>query len=202
MIEKRVEAPTASNDHGLDTVDAERAWIQTYSGGVLHILDPRQNEIRATDIGHSLAMQCRFTGHVRRFYSVAEHCVLGSRAIEPQFALDFLMHDASEAYIADINRPLKHFTQVGPAYLEVESRIMAAIRQRFGLREVEPEQVKLVDNRMLYAEKQELLPPMEWTMKWGTEESRHPAEVKIRCWSPEVAEAEFMHRFFELTGQL
>jgi uncharacterized protein len=201
-MEKRLTPPTASNDHGSDTVDVSKAWIQTYTGGVFHILDPRQNEIRPVDIGHSLAMQCRFTGHVRRFYSVAEHCTLGSYIVEPKFALEFLLHDASEAYIADINRPVKHYTQVGPAYAEVEARIMAAVRVKFDLLETEPLEVKDIDNRMLFAEKQQLLSPMEWTDKWGWMGEIIPAQVQVRCWPSEIAEVEFMHRFYELTGQL
>src|SRR5271170_7300011 len=98
------------------SVDPKRAWIQTYTGGVFHILDPQQNEIYIKDIAHALAMQCRFTGHVRKFYSIAEHCVLGSHIVPKKLALQFLLHDASEAYIADINRPLKHYTGVGAAY--------------------------------------------------------------------------------------
>jgi hypothetical protein len=162
----KMAPPTLSNDHGRDSVDVEKAWIQTNSGGVFHILDPREGEIKITDIGHSLAMQCRFTGHVRRFYSIAEHSVLGSYLVPEGDALWFLLHDASEAYIADINRPLKHFTQIGPAY----------------------------------AEKEQLLPPMEWVVKWG--DAPVAADIKVKCWAPEVAEVEFLHRFYQLTNQL
>jgi uncharacterized protein len=188
-------------------VDATKAWIQTYSGGIFHILDPKQDEINIKDIGHSLAMQCRFTGHVRHFYSIAEHSVLGSFIVPKQHALRFLMHDASEAYIADINRPLKHFTGVGAAYLPVEANIQEAIHDKFGLRlfdydctAPEPKCIKEADNAMLYAEKEQLLPPMDWGMKWGADTKA--ADVKIRCWAPEVAEVEFLHRFYELTGQI
>ena len=182
-----------------DSVDVKRAWIQTYSGGMFHILDPQQDEILITDIGHSLAMQCRFTGHVRRFYSVAEHSVLGSRLVSEKDALWFLLHDASEAYIADINRPLKHFTGIGPEYIPVEASIMRAICQKFRLPAEEPPSVKKVDNAMLFAEKEQLLAPMEWDAKWG---DIKPADVRVRCWSPEVAEVEFLHRFYELTEQI
>ena len=188
-------------------VDATKAWIQTYSGGIFHILNPKQDEINIKDIGHSLAMQCRFTGHVRHFYSIAEHSVLGSFLVPKQHALRFLLHDASEAYIADINRPLKHFTGVGSAYLPVEATIQDAIHEKFHLLEIdngctvpEPACIKEADNAMLYAEKEQLLPPMDWVNKWGADEK--PAPVTIRCWAPEVAEVEFLHRFYELTGQI
>lgn len=181
-------------------MSTDKAWIQTASGGMFHILDPRQSEIRITDIGHSLAMQCRFTGHVRRFYSVAEHCVLGSRLVPEEDALWFLMHDSPEAYIADLNRPLKHFTQVGPEYRTIEARIMSAIVKKFGLSVEEPVSVKKVDNEMLYAEKEQLLAPLDWGYVWG--DSSKSAEIGVRCWTPEVAEVEYLHRFYELTGQL
>lgn len=189
-----------SNDRGIDVVDVSKAWIQTASGGIFHILAPQQREIHITDIGHSLAMQCRFTGHVRRFYSIAEHSVLGSYLVPEKDALWFLLHDASEAYIADINRPLKHFTSVGSSYLPVEANIMQAIVSRFHLPWPEPESIKRSDNAMLYAEKNQLLPPMDWDTKWG--DSPTPANVKVRCWDPEVAEVEFLHRFYQLTHRL
>lgn len=182
-----------------DAVDSKRAWIQTYKGGQFHILDPQQDEIVITDIGHALAYLCRFTGASRSFYSVAEHCVLGSRLVPAKDAMWFLLHDGSEAYIGDLNRPLKHFTGVGPAYLPVEAVIMKAICQKFRLSEEEPASIKRIDNAMLFAEKEQLLAPMDWDFKWG---DIKPAEVKVKCWSPEVAEVEFLHRFYELTGSL
>lgn len=182
-----------------DGVDVERAWIQTFSGGQFHILDPQQSEILITDIGHALGMLCRFTGHVRRFYSVAEHCVLGSHLVPKEDALWFLLHDASEAYITDINRPLKHYTAIGSVYEPIESEVMSAIAKKFNLNPVEPTAVKQVDNAMLFAEKDQLLVPLEWDAKWG---NIKPAKIKVRCWPPEVAETEFLHRYYELSAQL
>ena len=103
-------------------VDVDRAWIQTYTGGKFHLLAPRQEEINIVDIAHALSMMCRFTGHVRRFYSVSEHSWHASYLVPKQDALWALLHDASEAYMADMNRPLKHFTAIGPAYLKVEKK--------------------------------------------------------------------------------
>ena len=181
------------------TVDTKRAWIQTFSGGQFHILDPQQDEILITDIGHALAMLCRFTGHTRKFYSIAEHCVLGSRIVPPKDALYFLMHDSSESYLNDINRPLKHFTGVGSEYLPVEKVVMEAILHKFRLPLEEPPSIKKFDNAMLFAEKEQLLVPMEWDAKWNDVK---PADIKVKCWAPEVAEVEFLHRFYELTNLL
>jgi len=183
-----------------DGPDVSRAWIQTVSGGQFHILDPRQDEIHITDIGHALAQMCRFTGHVRRFYSVAEHCVLASQIVPAQDALWALLHDASEAYIADLNRPLKHFTAVGPTYLETEKKIMDAICVKFRISPDQPASVHKADTAMLYAEKDQLMPPMIWETKWGNDQQ--PADIKVRCWSPEIAKVEYLHRYYELTKQL
>jgi len=180
--------------------DANKAWIQLVSGGVFHILDPQQDEIDIVDIGHALGQMCRFTGHVRRFYSVAEHCVHASHLTPKSSALWALLHDASEAYIADINRPLKHYTEVGPAYMTVEKKIMDAVCLKFHLDPTQPQAVTDADHAMLYAEKEQLLPTMEWGTKWA--DNTTPAPIKIRCWSPEVAKVEFLHRFYELTNQL
>jgi hypothetical protein len=181
-------------------VDVSKAWIQTVSGGMFHILDPRQHEILVTDIAHSLSLMCRFTGHVRRFYSVAEHSWHASYLVPEIDALWALLHDASESYIADLNRPLKHFTDVGPAYMQVEEKIMAAICRKFRIDSTQPESVTIADTAMLYAEKNQLMPPMEWDQKWGADQTA--ADVKIRCWLPDVAKAMFLSRFYELTNQL
>ena len=110
-----------------------------------------------------------------------------------------LLHDASEAFINDINRPLKHFTGIGSEYIPVEAKITEAICKKFRLSEEEPASIKKIDNAMLMAEKEQLLAPMEWDSKYG---EIKPANIKVKCWAPEVAEVEFLHRFYELTNKL
>lgn len=180
--------------------DTEKAWIQVASGGILHVLDPRQEEINIVDIAHALSMMCRFTGHVRNFYSVAEHALHCSFLVPEEDALWALLHDAPEYALADLNRPVKHFTNIGEEYSRVEKTIMNAICEKFGLQLDEPESVLKADNAMLYAEKEQLLPFVEWTFNWTM--NPKAADRKVRCWSPEIAKTEFLHRFFELTNQL
>lgn len=180
------------------SVDSSKAWIQTHSGGQFHILDPRPEEINIEDIAHALSMLCRFTGHGRKFYSVAEHSYHAS-ILDEKNPLWSLMHDASEAYIADLNRPLKHFTQAGPAYMQVEKIVMDAICKKFGLSLKQPDSVHEVDNIMLFTEKDQLMWPMEWDAAWGKAPS---VNLKVRCWSPEIAKTVFLNRFYELTNQL
>ena len=74
-------------------------WIQVHSGGRFFPLEPDLDDISITDIAHSLSMVCRYGGHCLRFYSVAEHCVLLSHTVDPEFARWALLHDAAEAYV-------------------------------------------------------------------------------------------------------
>ena len=176
-------------------VDADKAWIQTFSGGKFHLLAPRQDEIHIVDIAHALSNICRFTGHVREFYSVAEHSIHASYLVPAEDAFWALLHDASEAYCADLNRPLKHYTAIGPVYKEVEERVMDAICDRFGLSHVEPKSVYDADGLMLYAEKEQLMPRMEWDTRWQVPVA---ANVVLKCWSPKIGKQKFLKRFNEL----
>lgn len=106
-------------------------WIQTYSGRAFYPLAPYPQDVCIEDIAHALSQLCRFGGHCRRFYSVAEHSVLLSRVVVPEFQLWALLHDASEAYLVDVPRPIKKQL---PAYVEAERRVMAAICARFETR--------------------------------------------------------------------
>lgn len=138
-------------------------WIQTFTGKQFWPLDPSEDEISIYDIAHSLSMQCRFNGHCNRFYSVAEHCVRVSVECPPEDALWGLLHDASEAYLSDIPRPLKRLTEF-VKYRESEFFLQSVIYARFGLRGPEPAVVKRMDNVLLATEKRDLMsePPEEW----------------------------------------
>src|SRR5438093_1391342 len=105
-------------------------WMQTYSGAKFYPMHPRAEDVDPIDIAHSLSLLCRYNGHLDRFYSVGEHCVLMSQAVGPENALWALLHDATEAYVGDMVRPLK---LQQPSFVEAEDRVMAAICERFGL---------------------------------------------------------------------
>lgn len=175
------------------------AWIETYSGIKFDVLDPKPEMISIEDIAHSTSQANRFTGHCRFPYPVSQHSRLGSYIVEPEFALDFLLHDASEGYIGDMNRPLKHFSIAGDEYRKVEARLQGVICDVFGINRVEPEQVKIVDNLMLYAEKNQLMnADVEWTHKWAGIDSGKAADVKIVETSFQDNKRLFLDRFFEL----
>lgn len=172
-------------------------WIQTYTGRKMHPCSPVVDEICIEDIAHALSNICRFTGHCRRFYSVAEHSVHVSLACGPKDALWGLLHDASEAYICDMSRPLKRSRKLGAEYKKVENEIQRCICYAFGLPVSMPESVASADIRMLTVEATELMHISKW-------DSRDIAllngkEPKISCHPPEIAERIFLARLMELT---
>jgi hypothetical protein len=108
------------------------------------------------------------------------------------------MHDGSEAYMGDMNRPLKHFTAAGPAYRRQEAVIQHLICRKFGISLIEPPSVHIADQQMLYAERNQLMNlKFREAQKWIPDEK--PADVRISKWSPEKAELMFLKRFAELT---
>lgn len=170
-------------------------WMQTYTGRAFYPMAPLAEDVDPEDIAHSLGLICRYGGHVRTFYSVAEHCVLMSYAVRPVNALWALLHDATEAYVGDMVRPLKHAM---PAYREAEDRLMLAICDRFGLSYRCPHEVKAADNRILRDERDALMstPPLPWL----SIEQVEPLGVKIEGWSPAEAKERFLIRLDALTG--
>ena len=168
-------------------------WMQTFTGRKFYPMAPRPEDVDIVDIAHSLAMQCRYNGHVSRFYSVAEHCVLMSEVIEPEFALWALLHDATEAYVGDMVRPLKLNM---PEYRAVEDRVEFAIAERFGLPLPMPTRVKEVDTAILLNERRALLSD---SYPWSTDGEL--LNVEIHGWEPTSAEARYLARFDLLTHQ-
>ena len=178
------------------------SWIQTYSGIAFYPLDPRPEEIVIEDIAHALSMTCRFSGHTREFYSVAQHSVMVSRLCDPRNALWGLLHDASEAYLNDIARPVKHAPEL-TFYREAEKQLQLFIAAHFGLGNVEPPDVKLADTQALGVEALELLYPLVNPDKWNwcTRDCFTPIGTKIeRCWAPAESEERFLERFQELSA--
>lgn len=169
-------------------------WMQTRLGLPFWPLDPRPDDIRIYDIAHSLAMQCRYNGHANVFYSVAEHSVLVSTVVPPEHALAGLLHDAAEAYVGDIIRPLKrHIT----GYDEIEQRVWRAIAERYGLPIDLHSSVMAADNSVLLAEQAQIMgpPPQPWGIPG------EPAPVVVQGLSPSDARSAFLDRFAQITGE-
>jgi hypothetical protein len=102
-------------------------WIVTASGKKFYFDRPEQ-AIYIVDIAHALSMICRFGGHVKSRYSVAAHSVHVSRLVPPELALFGLLHDAAEAYVGDVVRPLKELL---PSMRPIEKRVERAIYERY-----------------------------------------------------------------------
>lgn len=167
-------------------------WMQTFTGRQFYPLAPRPEDIDIIDIAHALSMQCRYNGHVRHFYSVAQHCVLISSLVSPENALWALLHDATEAYVGDMIRPLKLHM---PDYQAVENRVMLAIAEKFGIEPSMPPDVKAADSRILLDERDALMgePAGDWAIDGD------PFGIGIDPWPPSTAEVHYLHRFAELT---
>ena len=164
-------------------------WIQTYNSGIFTPLDPKPEQIELSNIAHALSMLCRYGGHCNIFYSVAQHCCYCfDMAGTNEQAFEALMHDASEAYLIDMPRPIKMLL---PDYRAMEKRLEEVIAKKYNLPFPISPEVKVIDNRMLATEKLQIMDkaPMEW-MKLP-----EPYDIKIESWSPDRAEYEFRWRF-------
>lgn len=178
----------------LNLADPDReVWMQTRHGRKFYPLNPRSEEVYIDDIAAALSKLCRYGGHCKWFYSVAEHSVLVSYCVPAEHALAALLHDAPEGYIVDMPRPIKHRLR---GYAEIEDRIWHAIAPRFGLPVDLPACVKEADNNVLLAEREQI---MEVTgEQWSV--PGKPANVQVQCLAPPAAEAVFLGRFAQLTA--
>jgi hypothetical protein len=166
-------------------------WIQTYTGKKFYPLDPRPDDICLEDIAHALAHTCRYNGHSRVFYSVAEHCVRMSVANLPGDSRWLLMHDSAEAYLSDVPSPIKPML---PEFKVIENSILEVIGEKYKLGVPNHQHIKLGDMVMLATEKRDVLPAgPEWGLVLP-----EPLLNKIYPWPPEVAENLFLNTAKEL----
>jgi hypothetical protein len=170
-------------------------WIQTHTGGKFYFDDPENSDIRIEDIAHALSNLCRFNGHTKVFYSVADHSTYCSHIVEPQYAMEALLHDAHEAYIGDAPSPLKWF--LGDTYATLDTRLKYVIADTFGLDIADAKAaVHEADQKALFAEKEWLLAA---DMDWGWE--HRAADVMPTVRTPSAAEYAFIRRYHELNNK-
>lgn len=158
-----------------------KTWIQSRTGRKIELLKPDPAVVEIEDIAHALSNLCRYTGHTSTFYSVAEHSVLVALRAEDlaishlpatfgfegrvrDVARWGLLHDASEAYLGDVSRPLKYLPHMEP-YRALEKEWMKAIAERFGLEGSQPPEVTQADNEALGTEARLLMSPVH--PDWG-----------------------------------
>ncbi len=201
-------------------IDRIGDWMQTVNGRQFWPLSPNTSDVFIDDIAHALSLLCRFGGHCRTFYSVAEHSVRVSLAVPAKDALAGLMHDAAEAYVVDMPRPIKRHLR---DYRRIEDRVANVIAKRFGLPGhscecpgdwpaahhhpecpkaqdlpwVIPESVKHADEVLLATEARDLMGG-KCAGKWGLR--AEPLSSPICPWTSEVARSAFLARFSDLGG--
>lgn len=168
--------------------------IQTATGRIVDPFALLPVDIDPADIAASLSKLCRYNGHTSRFYSVAEHSVLVSTVVPVEHALWGLLHDAAEAYLGDMPRPIKRRF---PAFAAAEEAILRNVARVFSLPERIPASVHDADLRITNDERAALLRPGNDAHWSGLGE---PLGVTVRGLSPADAEKLFIRRFFELVG--
>ena len=198
----------------------EMTWIETFTGKRIDLLDPSPDDIDIADIAQALSNLCRFTGHCSRFYSVAEHSMWVASAVfrEGEVAetvmLAALLHDATEAYVADLSRPAKQALRAlvkesklksetpglneGSSYDVLESRIARAIARKFTIPYKMPPLVKEMDTRILVTEQRVLMKRNDWNL--GVEPVLLAEFKAAPIHSPGEVALRFLKAFEELTG--
>lgn len=169
-------------------------WMQTWSGKRFYPLDPRPEDFDIEDIARALANVCRFGGHCKSFYSVAQHSYLVSMNVPPHLAKLGLLHDAAEAYIGDMVRPLKRMGEM-TIFRDVETKLWGCIASRFDLLDIDDPDgtVKHVDDVLLTTERRDLFTnPLPWSPL------PEPLAATIIPWPPDNARIYFMERWREL----
>ncbi|MHA7847153.1 HD family hydrolase [Serratia sp. D1N4] len=173
------------------------SWIKTFSGLHFNYAKPTPESICIEDIVQALSHECRFAGHLPEFYSVAQHSVLVSRIVPPEFALEALLHDAHEAYCKDIPSPLKRLI---PDYRGIENSIDFVIRHKFGLPAELSSEVKHADLVMLATERRDL--GIDNGERWPMLDGVKPSEmVSVMPLNPAQARAQFANRYRQITGE-
>jgi hypothetical protein len=174
-------------------------WIETYCGIKFYFLNPTPEMVNIKDIAHSLSLQCRFSGHTNRFYSVAEHSVRVSRFLfstygDYRLALQGLLHDASEAYLLDVPSPVKQ--HLG-GYKSMEDKLQEVILNKYHAGWPMDARTKDADAILLKNEARYLLPSKgrSWVDHYPTTEE---FGMEPMCDAPTVAEETFLAWFFFL----
>jgi hypothetical protein len=174
-------------------------YLQTVSGRWVNPFDPDPEQLDIDDIARALGNLCRFGGHSRVFYSVAQHSVIVSRLVEErggdvEDAFAALMHDATEAYLGDMPHPLKHRSALGAAFREAEKDLERTIQARFRIKPDVPE-IKRVDRALLATERR-IFSGENW--HWPELDGVEPLDLDVQAWPPAEAARAFAERYAEL----
>src|SRR3954454_14539943 len=177
-------------------------YLQTVSGRFVNPFEPDPEQLDIADIARALANVCRFGGHCRSFYSVAQHSVIVSELVEQRggdvedvFAA--LMHDASEAYLGDMPHPIKHRSALGAAFKEAEAHLEQVIAERFQIKPGVPE-IKRADRALLATERR-AFSGENW--HWPELDGVEPLDLELTAWPPRGAAKAFIARSEALSAR-
>ena len=177
-------------------------WTQTYDGKAFDLLNPSPDDIDPNTIAIVLSRICRFGGHCKEFYSVAQHSLLVESLVdEPRLKLPALLHDAHEVYngFGDVCRPAKKLSNAIEHQLsQLEDRIDQAVAKRFGFPAdlFKDDSIKLADNIALATEKRDVMLSAPADAKW--EPLPDPIEQIIKPWDHHLSAISFRERLQEL----
>jgi len=174
--------------------------LTTWSGHHFDPLHPDPDLICIEDIAHALSNICRYGGHADSFYSVAQHSHLMSTFCTPRLRRACLLHDAAEAYIGDMVRPIKHGTLLGSIFEDAENKLLRMIFEKFGVPINHLPAVEFWDRFMLRWEQRDLRPRcLEADGYWFTEaEGGVSPERWLRPWTPVFSKELFLEQFHVL----
>ena len=156
------------------------------------ILKPEEHDYDIDCIATALSNICRYTGHVDKFYSVAEHSVLVSKLVPEKYALEGLLHDASEAFLGDVSSPLKKLL---PDYKRIENNVQKAMADFYGLVYPYPNEIHEADKRMYWNERKTVAPGPDalWHQEFGA-----ARKVTASGMTPTMAKRYFLSRYKEI----
>lgn len=169
--------------------------IITYTGRLFWPLSPRLEDINLLDICHALSNQCRFTGHCREFYSVAEHSCRVHDILPQELKLAGLLHDASEAYLVDLARPVKTQEKMS-FFVEAEDKVMEKIAEKYKFEFPFNPEIKLADKILVNTEYRDLMHHNE--LRASDFNGVDPLPNRINSWSQVVAKSEMIYRLEKL----
>lgn len=175
---------------------ATTPYVSTFSGNRFYPLEPRIDRVAIEDIAHGLAYQCRFNGQTREFYSVAQHSLIVASLVPPQLRLAALLHDAAEAYLGDMVKPLKVLL---PEFAAIEDKVTALIAEAFDIDFSDYAPIKRADLIALATEKRDLMPHS--VERWAYLDDIRALPGPIEAMSPSLAKQAFLAEFARLDGQ-
>lgn len=170
------------------------SYVSTFSGNRFYPLEPRIDRVAIEDIAHGLAYQCRFNGQTCEFYSVAQHSLVVSALVPPPLRLAALLHDAAEAYLGDMVKPLKVLL---PEFGVIEEKVSAIIADTFGLDFSDYGPIKRADLIALATEKRDLMPHS--VERWAYLDGIAVLPDTIVPMSPGAAKHAFLDEFERLS---